>query len=269
MLWCALALTALMTATTPRATSVGCQPRSPAPLTTAYSEEKLQRYLVAISDKLDTRAQKILPRITGTGQRLLAVRGYLRNAASLDMRWTWSPVEINRYKASPEYRAAIAEVEKVKRIFAAQNSGYTLFANTEVRSLDEQIANWNKTPSIKTAGDALLSDTLKELSDAVYKDMPDALGTTRFTRFLQSARLAQTPTIATPGLSPHGQLRAFDFVVKKGGTLIAGAVSAAIKSDWDDAGWTQKLNQAIKQSGPHFTGPLSAPREPWHYTYVP
>ena len=238
------------------------------PLTAAgNSEEKLQRYLAAVGDKLNPKAQAAIPRIEGTNRRLIAVRGYLRSAATLDAKWVWSPEEINRYRSSPEFKQAVAEVEKVKQKFAELNPGYTLSANTNVRTLDEQIKNWNTTPSIKETGDALYEESLKELAN--YGDRPDAASAARFARYLQYARLVRPPTLATPGLSPHGQLRAFDFVVKKGDAIIASTTSAKIKSEWEDTGWARKLNEAVKQSSRKLSGPLAAPKEPWHYSYVP
>lgn len=233
------------------------------------AEAKLQRYVAAVSDKLHPWARAAVPRISDFSRRLVAIRGYLRSAPSIQEKWVWSPEEIGRFRASVEYKTMLAEVEKIKRRFGELNPGYTLFANTGVRSLDEQIKSWNETASIKKAGDALLTESLKELSGPSYKDEPDEAGLARFARFLQYARLAQVPTLATPGLSPHGQLRALDFVVKRGNQIVAGTLSANIKSEWDDAGWGRKLNEAIKQSSNKFTGPLSAPREPWHYAYVP
>lgn len=234
-----------------------------------YLEAKLQRYNEAVSAKLHPWARAAVPRISDVSRRLVAIRGYLRSAQLIEARWVWSPEEIGRFRASAEYKAMLAEVEKVKRRFGELNPGHTLYANTGVRSLDEQIKSWNETDSIKRAGDALLADTLKELSGSIYKDEPDEAGVARFARFLQYARLVQVPTLATPGLSPHGQLRAIDFVVKRGNQIVAGTLSANIKTEWDDAGWGRKLNEAVKQASSKFTGPLAAPREPWHYAYVP
>lgn len=233
------------------------------------AEEKLQRYSEAVNSKLHPWARAAVPRISGVSRRLVAIRGYLRSASSIESRWVWSSAETERFRASAEYKAMLAEVEKVKRRFGELNPGHTLYANTGVRSLDEQIKSWNDTESIKRAGDALLAETLKELSGTNYKDEPDNVSLTRFARFLQYARLVQVPTLATPGLSPHGQLRALDFVVKRGNQIVAGTLSANIKSEWDAAGWGRKLNEAVRQASNKFTGPLSAPREPWHYAYVP
>jgi hypothetical protein len=75
------------------------------------------------------------------------------------------------------------------------------------------------------------------------------------------------PTLAAPGLSPHGPARAVDFQVQLQGRLIAGPDSASIGVKWRAAGWGEKLASAIRAAG-GFTGPLATPDEPWHYTYA-
>jgi len=75
--------------------------------------------------------------------------------------------------------------------------------------------------------------------------------------------------LAAPGLSAHGQARAFDFQVERGGQVIAAMDAASAHRQWDNAGWTQKLHAAVGLAGNHFVGPLQSPYEPWHYAYVP
>lgn len=75
-----------------------------------------------------------------------------------------------------------------------------------------------------------------------------------------------TPPLAVPGLSPHGQSRAFDFQVMRGGELIAGPSGAG---RWDSEGWTEKVRAAVARASTKFKGPLASPREPWHYDYRP
>jgi hypothetical protein len=78
-----------------------------------------------------------------------------------------------------------------------------------------------------------------------------------------------TPTMAAPGLSPHGQMRAIDFQVHKDGAVVAGTRTATMAEDWDGAGWSAKLESAVRAASRRFVGPLESPREPWHYTYAP
>ena len=84
---------------------------------------------------------------------------------------------------------------------------------------------------------------------------------------LVEAGLSGSPSNATPGLSQHGQAKAFDFVVSRGRDVVAGTVTATIQEKWEDAGWTAKLKQAVQDAGGKFVGPLPAPYEPWHYIY--
>ena len=68
-------------------------------------------------------------------------------------------------------------------------------------------------------------------------------------------------------MSLHGQARAIDFQVMKGGKVVAGAEMAAVDALWSKKGWARKLRQAVQET--HFKGPLQSPNEPWHYEYRP
>jgi hypothetical protein len=235
----------------------------------AQSDAKLVRYMTAVTASLDSRPRNALGNINGTARQLLALRGYLRNEANLAAKWSWTADEIKRFEGSAEHRDALNEVEKVRSKFAEQNPGYELYVNTQVRTLEKQIRFWNETASVKTAGDALLAAALRELDNPAYGDSPSGASTNRFRQFLKSATLVTPPTVATPGLSQHGQLRAFDFQVQRGNQLVAGTDSAAIGPVWEGQGWARKLKAAVTAASSKFKGPLVSPREPWHYDYVP
>jgi hypothetical protein len=53
------------------------------------------------------------------------------------------------------------------------------------------------------------------------------------------------------------------------GRVIAGLDAAGAHRQWDEAGWTLKLHQAMNAAHGRFTGPLQSPYEPWHYAYNP
>lgn len=231
--------------------------------------QKLGRYMDATAAALDARPRSALASIEGTGRRLLALRGYLRIEAGLGARWSWTAEEIKRFENSAEHRAALNEVEKVRQKFAEQNPGYELYVNTQVRDLEKQIRFWNENKSVQVAADQLLVDVLKELASPGYGDSPDATAINRFRQFLKSATLKVAPTVATPGLSLHGQLRAFDFQVQRGSQLVAGTDSTTIDSVWEGQGWAKKVNAAVTAASNRFKGPLLSPREPWHYDFVP
>jgi hypothetical protein len=230
---------------------------------------KLGRYMNAISAALDSRPRAALTRIDGTARQLLALRGYLRSEGNLGAKWSWTAEEIKQFESSAEYRAALNEVEKVRRKFAERNPGYDLYVNTQVRTLEKQIRFWNETKSVQVAADGLLAAALRELNGSAYDDAPSPASLNRFRQFLKSARLEVAPTVATPGLSQHGQLRAFDFQVQRGQQLVAGTDSASIVPVWEGQGWAKKLKDAVFAASSKFKGPLQSPREPWHYDYVP
>ncbi len=85
----------------------------------------------------------------------------------------------------------------------------------------------------------------------------------RFRKFLIAQRL-ENPTNATPGLSSHGQARAVDFVVFRGPVMI---LTTGGPDAWRASGFAQRLAEAVAAAGPHLSGPLQNPDEPWHYYY--
>jgi hypothetical protein len=228
---------------------------------------KLGAYVRAAAADLTPEQREALGRIPEEARRLLALRGYLRAGGDAMSRWAWSRERIESYEKSPEYAAALAEVDKVRKEFEASNPGYTLRVNTSVRSLDEQLGKWNETESVGRAGEELLARAREEVAGASYSDDAKASDVRRFENFLRTSSTRATPTLAVPGLSPHGQARAFDFQVMHGAQLIAGA--SGVEAAWDKAGWTLKLQEAVGRASTKFTGPLASPREPWHYDYRP
>ncbi|MET0625028.1 MAG: hypothetical protein ABW250_18930 [Pyrinomonadaceae bacterium] len=238
---------------------------SPSP-SAAEPGGKLEAYVRATAAGLPQEQREALNRVEGEGRRLLALRGYLRAGAGAVAHWAWSREQVESYEKSAEYASALAEIERVRRAFEGANPGHTLRVNTKVRSLDEQLEKWNEADSVARAGDELLVRAREELAAASYGDGAAEADVRRFEGFLRGASTRATPTLAVPGLSPHGQARAFDFQVMRGGQLIAGPSSP---SGWDSAGWTAKLQEAVRAASTKFSGPLASPREPWHYDYRP
>ncbi|HWS90452.1 MAG TPA: hypothetical protein VN282_26010 [Pyrinomonadaceae bacterium] len=122
----------------------------------AFKAGKLDNYISAATSGLAQEQREAMGRVNGDGRRLLALRGYLRAGDSAATRWAWSRERIEAYEKSPEYAAALAEIEKVRREFERANPGYTLRVNTQVRSLDEQLSKWNDNDSVARAGEELL-----------------------------------------------------------------------------------------------------------------
>jgi hypothetical protein len=221
-------------------------------------------WLEQASTDLDPQAAAALRQITGTDRRLLAVRAYLRAGATLPRRWSWTQQQIAAYPQTPEGVAAAADIDAVLAAFAAENPGFTLRVNRLPRSLELQIAHWNDNRSVGRTAAALVSALQRQFDPAAAT--PDGPA-------VRNALINWTPataaTLAAPGLSAHGQARAYDFQIERDGRVIAGIESASAQRQWDMAGWTGKLRAAVRSAGDRFSGPLAAPYEPWHYAYSP
>lgn len=232
------------------------------------ADVKLDRYLGGVAGRLDARPRGAVARIDGLHRKLLAVRTYLGRAGEIRSGWTWSDAQFERFRASGEYAEALAEVEKVRTAFALLNPGYTLSVQTEVRTLSDQIGLWNTTGSVNAAGMQLLEVCRHFIVDStLYQDTPQSADLGRFRTALRNCKVGTVPTVAVPGLSQHGQLRAFDFVVRRNGNIVAGTSTGDMGVVWDRSGWGKKLKEAVEAASSRFEGPLKSPREPWHFTY--
>jgi hypothetical protein len=233
----------------------------------AESHHVLEQYIERVVVTLPSDSAAALRNIKGTPRRLLAARAYVRAGDDLKSRWSWSAEEIQAHAKSAEYQALLAETDEIRRRFEAQNPGYTLYANTEARSLELQIARFNANKSVGAVADALKKDALAELGKPAYATPAQAGSVRRFREFLAGWRPPVAAPLAAPGISRHGQLRAIDFQIMKGGALVALTDTATVKRNWDAPGWTEKLQEAV--AGSKFRGPLRSPYEPWHYEYDP
>lgn len=239
---------------------------APLPLV-AEPEQRVEQYLDRVVATLPPRAVETLAQIEGTPRRLLAARSYLRAGEGLGSRWSWTADEIRAHAKSAEYRALIAATEQVRRRFEAQNPGYTLYANTEARSLELQISRYNSNKSVERAAYHLNKSAWAEVFRPEYVSPAEAESVERFKKFLSAWRPPTAAALAAPGISRHGQLRAIDFQIMKDGAIVAPTETATVKRNWDTPGWTEKLQAAM--SGTKFRGPLRSPYEPWHYEYNP
>ena len=233
----------------------------------AELEGVLDEYVKHIADGLPAKPAAALRKIEGTPRQLLAARAYLRAGENLTARWSWTAEEIKAHTGSDEYRALIAETEAIRSRFEAQNAGYTLYANTEARSLELQITRFNTNKSVTRVADALHKNALAEIGKPGYGSPSQADAVERFKKFLTRWRPPTAAALAAPGISRHGQLRAIDFQIMKDGAIVAPTDTATVKRNWDAPGWTEKLKTAV--AGSKFSGPLQSPYEPWHYEYDP
>lgn len=231
--------------------------------------DSLAPVLARIVAEQDPRVGEALARMDDEGRRLLALRSYLRNSSRLAERWSWTADQVAAYQATPEHAELQSEIERVRTAFAQENPGFELWVNPQVRNLDIQLQNWNTNESVAAAAAALLIAAQALAESPALRRADIAAAQRALEQFLASHVPVPTPTIAAPGLSPHGQLRAIDFQVHRDGAIVAGTRTATIADEWDGAGWTQKLEAAVRAGSRRFVGPLESPREPWHYTYAP
>ena len=230
----------------------------------AASKTLPEAWVVQASAGLEPRVIDALQRILGPDRRLLALSAYLRAGRALAERWTWSREQLSNYPATPEGKAAWADIDAVVAAFAAANPGFTLQVNRKPRSLELQIAHWNLDESVGTAAAALVAALEQR-----FTDNPTTPNTDQLRRALIEWKPKVATALAAPGLSAHGQGRAFDFQVERDRQVIAGVDVGVASQQWCAAGWTQKLRAAVSVAGNHFAGPLESPFEPWHYSYVP
>jgi hypothetical protein len=236
---------------------------APAPGAAATAESAHQHWVDVASAGLDPQAVATLQRIHGADRQLLALRAYLRAGDSLSARWSWSQETLAQYPSTAEGKAAATDIDSVIAEFAKQNPGYQLQVNRQPRSLEVQLAHWNENASV-----AAVAASLVKSLEGRFAGSSSPTGAQ-----LREALAHWTPgtaaALAAPGMSAHGQGRAFDFAVVRSGQMVAGLVAASAHAQWDSAGWTRKLHAAVVASGKPFVGPLQSPYEPWHYAYTP
>lgn len=235
----------------------------------SYADDTVEEYLGALRVGLDARVIETLAAIEGTGRQLLAVRSYVRSAAQLEERWSWTDAQIAAYAGSPEKLRLDAAIARVRCTFESANPGLTLFVSGEIRSLDRQIDKWNRNESVKRAADHMLETFRVELATPAFPRANSPEGTSAFRKLLLSFKPVPTPTLAAPGLSPHGRMQAIDFQVMAGNRIVAGTGSSSVIEAWETPGWKAKLQSAVNEANAGFVGPLKNPNEPWHYDFRP
>ena len=226
------------------------------------SDVRQGAWVVQASSGLDPPVIETLNRIVKADRRLLALRAYLRADGELSARWTWSQKRQVGYAETPDGKTVATYIDAVAASFARANPGYTLKVNPMPRSLDLQLLRWNEDASVGKAAAALTSSLARRFADDGAVPPSAALR-----EALIAWKPSHTASVAAPGLSAHGQGRAFDFQVEREGQVIAGVEVATARQRWDAAGWTRKLHEAVGSAGHHFAGPLQFPYEPWHYSY--
>jgi hypothetical protein len=240
-----------------------------ASITPARGDDVVASQVAAVAAQMDPRVAQTLVRLDGTGRQLLALRSYMRSASHLAERWSWTQEQIAAFEGSPEQRNLRREVDQVREAFTRDNPGFELYVNPQVRSLDTQIAHWNSNESVTAAAEEILAAARALIASPGFPtDWPER-AREAFRAFLSGHTPMPAPTIAAPGLSLHGQMRAIDFQVHQGGRVVAGPSTPTLAADWEAAGWAARVNAAVRAASNRFVGPLASPSAPWHYTYVP
>jgi hypothetical protein len=228
---------------------------------------KLESYMTLASKGLDKRVLGVLEKLDGTPRRLLALKYYLARK-TVRGSWAWTNKEMASYRRSLDFRLANVEVDKVISLFQKTYPGYQLRTYKLARSLEDQIGLWNKTPSVASAGKNLMTQAIKAMKTAAYPDTATKQSVSRFQTLLRNHNVRPVPTVAAPGLSHHGQLRAYDFIIWQGDKIVAGSDAASIRNQWLGGGWGSRLRQIVYAASSRFEGPLESPNEPWHFTYI-
>lgn len=226
------------------------------------STPSLQPQLERLEKAQRREVREALHRIDGNGRRLLALRSYIRSHDSIADRWSWTQQQIDAYRQSDEYRDLLAEIDRIREQFEQANPGSSLYASTDVRSLDQQLQRWNENAGVGVVAAELQQALCTEARKAFTR--AGALGD-----FLVRWQPSVPAPLAAPGLSLHGRARAIDFQVQQGDRIVAGPDVSRIADDWVAQGWAEKLRTAIKSASTRFHGPLTLPNEPWHFEYRP
>jgi hypothetical protein len=233
------------------------------------TDDPVSPYVSALAEQAGGRVSKAIGEIQGEPRRLLAMRSYLRAEQRVQSRWSWSSAEIERFEKSLEIRDMLAEVNKVTAAFEQQNPGFSLYANTRVRSLGVQIERWNNNRTIGRLADTLHAAAVRHLTQQSNLGATDAASLKSFAAFLKQWQPAVALPLAAPGLSLHGQARAIDFQIRSQDRIIASTETASVAKVWDGQRWSEKLRRAVNAASNRFSGPLAIPHEPWHYEYIP
>jgi hypothetical protein len=252
----------------------------------AMRDAKIESYLTTIaktqlqpaasplvSDALQ-RIGRAAPMAYAQPLQLLALRKYLRvqNRKHKDLAsiWSWTAEHMSQsINTAPSEDGIMSlgfelmnKASQVKRAFALANPGYTL-AVSPPRDLERQVTLWNGNLGVRAAANHLFSRAVELLSKPDY-DLPARLtAVIFFTKWLEDFAVSPEPGNAAPGTSDHGTLRAVDFIVMRGRTVVAGVTRATIPSQWTASGWAGKLAEATAGTG--LVGPLANPYEPWHW----
>ncbi len=167
--------------------------------------------------ELDPRAASALASIDGTGRRLLAARAYLRGSRS------WPNAGAGRRRRPPHSRARRRSAHSMRQLRAcaaasrrpipASRSGST---RSSAASTCSSSAGTGTRLSV-APGRTCSPSARRLLSTPDRGDVVTAADVAALRSLLLDHQPAPVPTLAAPGLSPHGRMRAIDFQVESSG----------------------------------------------------
>jgi hypothetical protein len=252
------------------------------------AELKLVRYVEEVKDEFLLNHVQVflaLLEISDPKHELLAIKGYLNpkrgtKTLNLEKDWVWNEDQIKAWNQSDEKKHADRALAWVKTKFEAlpgmKTKGVRLNYGTTPRDMNKQVELWDKkNPHTGPNARSLYDKALREISKASYPDTPDTEAVGRFSAFLKGAGLPEKVTQATPGLSAHGQSRAFDFTASSDKTDPPLHLRDGNPEGWRKSGCAAALADATraynaeKARGLRVFTPLTAPDEPWHFFYDP
>ncbi|NJO13463.1 MAG: hypothetical protein HC872_08360 [Gammaproteobacteria bacterium] len=155
-----------------------CLPRS-----ASASSNAVRVYLEALSSTLPQPARATVAEISGVPRQALALRAYLRAGDQLTTRWSWTEQQTREFQASSGHRQLLASIAAVTQRFEADNPGFSLFANTQVRSLELQLQRWNENPRVAAVAGELYAALVRELEWA-HPEQPGVSSLDRCKAFL-------------------------------------------------------------------------------------
>jgi hypothetical protein len=241
---------------------------APSATSAVPAADPVDAHLAALAATLDPRAAATLAAIAGVDRRLLAARSYLRSARTLDSRWSWSAQDLERWQGSDAQRRHDAAIARVACEFAAADPGHSLHVNPRLRTLEEQVAQWNANESVGAAAARFGAAAATATRAPGFPPPGSPAGRAAFERLLVEHAPEPTPTLAAPGLSLHGRMQAVDFHVERDGSSVAAPDAASVATVWRAGGWEARLRAAIDAADVGFVGPLRSPDEPWHYDWT-
>ena len=144
-------------------------------------------------------SDQALKQIPDPGRKLLALRSYVRYGAKIADRWSWTEEQIKAFQGSPEQQALLADIAAVNEHFKAANPGYEIYVHGTVRSLDDQLASWNKNESVGRGAEEILAAYKTAFGEDGLE--PEKIDVKKLDAWLRGFMPSKRANLAAPGLT--------------------------------------------------------------------